>query len=76
MRTRAQGEDDNGGQNDVGDGLNCIAAVIENRAKEVGVAIFEGTGIKLTLIQFIETSRSGPNTGEAPHRRFMTEAGN
>lgn len=36
-----------------------IAAVIENRAKEVGIAIFATDSITLTLVQLIETSRQG-----------------
>ena len=35
----------------------CFAAVIENRAKEVGIAVFLKDSAKLILIQFIETSR-------------------
>lgn len=35
----------------------CIAAVIENRAKEVGVALFQRGDMRLLLVQLIETSR-------------------
>jgi hypothetical protein len=35
----------------------CIAAVIENRAKEVGVAIFRRCDMRILLVQLIETSR-------------------
>lgn len=36
----------------------CIAAAIENRAKEVGLAILDKSQMKLQLLQLIETSRS------------------
>lgn len=36
---------------------SCFAAIIENRAKEIGVAIFLKNEAKLLLTQFIETSR-------------------
>lgn len=39
-------------------GRGCIAAVIENRAKEVGLACLDLHSMKLTLCQFIEASRS------------------
>lgn len=35
----------------------CIASVIENRAKEVGLAILDKLQLKLYLMQLIETSR-------------------
>ena len=36
----------------------CLAAVVENRAKEVGLACLDLHSMKLTLCQFIEASRS------------------
>ena len=38
-------------------GNSCIAAMIENRAKEVGLAVFGRHQLKLNLLQLVETSR-------------------
>ena len=38
-------------------GNSCIAAIIENRAKEVGIAVFGRHQLKLNLLQLVETSR-------------------
>lgn len=39
----------------------CFGAIIENRAKEIGLAIFLKDEARLLLSQFIETSRYIPN---------------
>ena len=36
---------------------DCIAAVIENRAKEIGIALLQKWDMRLLLVQLIETSR-------------------
>lgn len=36
---------------------SCIAAVIENRAKEVGIAVLDKAKMQLCLLQLVETSR-------------------
>jgi DNA mismatch repair ATPase MutS len=41
---------------------NCYAAVIENRAKEVGVAVLDLSTLTLHLTQFIEAGRSYTTT--------------
>jgi DNA mismatch repair ATPase MutS len=41
---------------------NCYAAVIENRAKEVGVAVLDLSSLTLHLTQFIEAGRSYTTT--------------
>uniref|UniRef100_A0A383WQ55 DNA mismatch repair proteins mutS family domain-containing protein n=1 Tax=Tetradesmus obliquus TaxID=3088 RepID=A0A383WQ55_TETOB len=41
---------------------NCFAAVIENRAKEVGVAVLDLNSLTLHLTQFIEAGRSYTTT--------------
>lgn len=38
---------------------NCLVAVVENRAKEVGLASFDFSTLTLTLTQLIEPSRKG-----------------
>lgn len=43
-------------------GSNCYAAVIENRAKEVGVALLDVATLTLHLSQFIEPGRSYTTT--------------
>lgn len=43
-------------------GSTCIASVIENRAKEVGLAILDRVHLKLLLMQLIETSRLAPHS--------------
>lgn len=42
---------------EVGDDF-VVAAAIENRAKEVGIAVFARNDMHLMLTQIIETSRS------------------
>ncbi|KAK9852116.1 hypothetical protein WJX84_007177 [Apatococcus fuscideae] len=39
-------------------GLGVVAAAIENRAKEVGLAILDLSRMSLKLLQYVETSRS------------------
>ena len=40
----------------------CIAAVIENVKREVGLAVFDPTTLRLHLAQYIETGRGYNNT--------------
>ena len=48
--------------------VSFLVAAIENRANEVGVAIFDATRQQLLLTQFIETSRTYTTTLTLLHR--------
>lgn len=43
---------DEGARDDLGS-VDVIVALIENRAKEIGMAVFDGTHVSLRLLQFI-----------------------
>lgn len=45
-----------------GENKRCVMSAIENRAKEIGIAIYDGHRHTLSLSQFIETSRSYTTT--------------
>nr|AKI32522.1 DNA mismatch repair protein MSH4 [Gloeotilopsis sterilis] len=50
-------------EDDTSDGVcGVLACFIENRAKEVGLAILDVNRMKLRLLQYVETSRSYLNT--------------
>ncbi|XP_027193469.1 DNA mismatch repair protein MSH4 isoform X2 [Cicer arietinum] len=54
-------------ENDGGEGSSFIVSIIENRAKEVGLAAFDLRSASLHLSQYIETSSSYQNTKTLLH---------
>jgi hypothetical protein len=50
-----------GADADEADGLSVLAAVVENRATEVGLAVLNTDTMSLRMVQLIETSRSYTN---------------
>ncbi|XP_024639558.1 DNA mismatch repair protein MSH4 isoform X2 [Medicago truncatula] len=54
-------------ENDGGEGSSFLVSIIENRAKEVGLAAFDLRSASLHLSQYIETSSSYQNTKTLLH---------
>ncbi|XP_034580449.1 DNA mismatch repair protein MSH4 isoform X3 [Setaria viridis] len=63
----ADGGGGHGGGGGGGEGSSFVIGLIENRAKEVGVAAFDLRSAALHLSQYIETSRSYHNTKTLLH---------